>query len=340
MEKSLLFRILLANFLVALIFSSPARAHHGAEASISGARLAGPIITLPALTLPKKRFYIGAGMGYTNFDRFDFNQRRAFNRKRIHSHNNGDILSPFISGGYGITDDLSLILTMPYVIKLNVQSTINGITLNQGDAIGFGDLTAIAQYRFYKNKKHGLHMAAIAGIKIPTGDTNDKDGFGVKIAADDQAGTGSWDPIMGLAVSKEFKHLSAHASGVYKLATEGSQNTVSGDLVSYGFALAHRVEKNNDYFLSKVFPQHLLGSDLDWDLVMEMNGQWSENVQVNGSRDNNHGGNLLYLTPGLRMILNEKWVANVAPSIQVLSDLSGKQSDPEFQLTFSISRVF
>ena len=55
-----------------LLFFAPNNcfAHHGGECNVSGPGLSGPIITIPAYTLPKGEKYFGAGINYTNFNTF------------------------------------------------------------------------------------------------------------------------------------------------------------------------------------------------------------------------------------------------------------------------------
>lgn len=319
----------------------PVNAHHGGGVSgVTGIGLAGPILTIPAYTLPEGKFLFGTGINYTHADRFSRSKINQFLRNGTKSHNTGDILTPSLFAAYGLSDKLTILFDYPYQIKYDIDSTISGFELKQGNSIGFGDLTVLGQYKFLDKEKHGLQSALLLGLKIPTGETDERDSFGIRIAADEQPGSGSWDPLFGLAVSKSLpKSFSAHSNVMYKLTTDGSQNTDVGDLFNYNLAIAHRVGPESGV-LQKVFPKHLLGQDLLWDLVLEFNGQWSETVEVNNIEDINHGGNLIFLSPGIRLVMNDDLVFNLASSVQVFEDLNGNQTDPDLQLSFSISKLF
>lgn len=333
------FLISVAAISLLILSTATVSAHHGAETSVIGSRLSGPIITLPAYTLPEGKGFIGGGFTATRSNRFSLHRNTQLLRSRLHGHDNGHTFSPFLSAGYGLTDDLSLLVTLPYVYKFDIASTVNGTRLHQGNAVGLGDLTLMAQYRFLRDRGDKFDAALYAGVKMPTGETNEKDRFGEFIITDDQAGTGSWDPILGLAVSKEFDKFSLHASGMYKIATDGKRGVDAGDVLNYGLALTHRVGPESG-FVNRVLPKRLLGHDLDWDLITEVNGQWAERVRINGVPDNSHGGNLVYFTKGSRVTVDDTWVVNWASSVLLLEGLNGFQSEPEMQLTLNVSRAF
>ena len=74
-------------------------------------------------------------------------------------------------------------------------------TLDRGDTEGIGDLTLFGQYRFY-GQDTGLQASLLTGIKTPTGETGEHDDQGELFEAEFQPGSGSWDPMFGLALSQ------------------------------------------------------------------------------------------------------------------------------------------
>lgn len=326
-------------------------AHHGGTSSINGANLAGPVVTLSAETLGQGKFFLGAGVDYANYNQFSSSKIRSLNKRKETSENLGDTLSPFIAGGYGLSDRLSILFNYPYNIRYDIEGTEDGSSLDHGNSIGFGDLTVLGQFKYYENEAKDFKSSIFAGLKFPTGQTDRKgksgEGHhaggghhgGERHHADHQPGTGSWDPVLGLAFTKIYKNISYHASASYKLSTEGVEETTVGDVFNYGVAAAHRLREEEKLF--KFLPKHLGANDLFWDLIFEINGQWTEKVAESGFKEEgDHGGHLLFLTPALRLIINNNWVANFSSSLKVQDALNGVQSSPDLQLGFSLNRVF
>lgn len=75
---------------------------------------------------------------------------------------------------------------------------------------------------------------------------------------DEQPGSGSWDPFVGLSLSKQLGKISVDANGLYKFATRGSRDSNLGDIVNYNLALSHRLLK--DGVLSFNERKHCLGN--------------------------------------------------------------------------------
>lgn len=320
-------------------------AHHGGEVSINGPGISGPIITIPARTLPKKKFFIGTGINYTNSNEFTNIELTRLDKRSEHIHNTRHFFIPSLSLGYGLTDNVFFGLSVPYIFKYDIRTSFNGMAIEQGNSIGIGDITFLSEYRFLKKENIDLHSAIITGVKIPSGVRRVKDDQGLLFEADDQPGTGSWEPFVGLALSKGFKHLSLDANGLYRFSTRGTKDIIVGDMVSFNIAVSHRV---TDRYLKKIFIEKLSNKTLDWDLILEANGHWSEKPGFNinlpfghtSFRDENHGGLLIYLTPGIRVIFDKKWVSNFAVSFSTIEYLNGRQRAPSVRLVFGLTRIF
>ena len=336
---------LLIFCLTLLLNSMPAHAHHGAEGAFSGPGISGPIITIPARTMPKGRFFAGAGINYTNFDAFSDQSLISLDRKGEHIHDPGHIFIPYFNFGYGITDDFFAGLIVPYVFRYDIRTAFAGMAVEQGNSIGIGDIVLFSEYRFLKNLKHDFHASLISGIKIPSGVRRDTDRQGLRFETDDQPGTGSWDPLVGLALSKTVKSFSIDSNATYRFSTEGAQNTTVGDVANFNVAVSHRVKNKR---LRKMFIDHLFGRDLAWDLILEANGSWIEKPAIkrdrplghDSVRSENHGGLLIYLTPGIRLTFDNKWITNLAVGLPVIEDLNGRQRAPDVKLVFGLTRVF
>jgi len=127
----------------ALLLVTPAFAHHPSGAgSASGA---GPIITIPGTTLEK-----GHSSAAVVFELVNFN---ALNDAQLsvpgHPHSLDAIFAPSLFYSYGITDDLTLTLRLPFVRRTNIREghVHGGVPeIHQlGDSAGVGDLSVFAQ---------------------------------------------------------------------------------------------------------------------------------------------------------------------------------------------------
>lgn len=294
-------------------------------------------MTIPADTLQRGKFAIGYALNYQDYDSFSFNYFKEVLRSGAHSHSVDALLSHNLNLAYGLTDDLSLIANFPLQSYLGLNSTAQGFRIDDGNSIGIGDFSFFAKYRFLK--KRSWSAALIAGIQVPTGDTNQKNEFGFLLSPDTQPGTGSWDPILGLSLSKKFNNLALNSNILYKLSTQGKQNTTIGDNISLNFGFSKRL-KDGKLFSKKILPTKFLGQDLAWDILAEANGIWREKVETNDIKDPNHGGLLVLLTPGFRLSLNDRLYNTFFMSFPIFQELNGVQSDMAFQLGFNTSLVF
>jgi hypothetical protein len=319
----LLNKSLVIKLLVVLLscFSAASACSCGTEV-LGGYGIGGPILTMPAYTLPKGKIVLGTGLQYNNFKQFSNSTLNSLNRRDLHGHSQDSMMTNFVSAAYGMTDDLDLILNYPYRYIYGLKATGHGSTVDQGNSIGFGDLTLLAKYRVY-NKQ--TQVAILAGMRFPTGQTNERDEFGFKLAADDQPGTGSWDPIMGLAISRPYKQMSFDANASYRLSNQGSQDTIAGDSFSYNLATTYN-------FKHTMIARHKLKPSL----IIELNGIWQEQVEFNNLKDNNHGGTLIFLSPGLRLSLDDL-AMNFSLGFPLLNDFNGLQPEAGIQLFTSLN---
>ena len=232
------------NFLLILLLSISTlqvQAHH--EGVIGGPGIAGPIITFPARTLPKGRFFAGVGLKYTNFNTFSAAQVQSLVNRRETTGQIAHSLAPSINFGYGITDDLDIYLTLPYQFKYGLVETDAGERTGFGDSIGLGDLLVLCQYRFLKLERHKLYASLLAGINIPTGFRNVRNNEGDFFGNDDQPGSGTFDPLVGLALSKDLgAGLSLDSNFLYRFSLKGPRDNTIGDTLNYNFAISYLVQ--------------------------------------------------------------------------------------------------
>lgn len=336
-------------------FASSAFAHHPSGTGSTGN--SGPIATLSATTLEKGQSVAGVVFEMVKLDTFSNAQLIDFAGKHVHAHGLDAILAPSLVYAYGVTKDLTVSLRLPYIERRDVREGSHshgpaGNTVDfRGDAAGIGDLTLMAQYRFFNDVRSRIEAAVIVGLKAPTGRTGVHDAGRELFNAEFQPGSGSWDGLAGLAFTKRFGAWSFDASVLYQLATEGTQNTDLGDRFSYNLALSYRLtgaapgpmyhggpgQKAGHSHPHQEPPAASRGPALD--LVLEFNGEWHAREETAGVREPNSGGNVVYLSPGLRLSM-DAWSGFVSVGVPVINEVNGVQAEPAWRLMTGVSVNF
>jgi hypothetical protein len=348
---------------------APAYAHHPGGAGSVG--VAGPINTIPGTTLDQGQLVAGISYEFNAFNSISDPALAWYASRHQHVHTLRTIQSLALSLSYGLNPDLTISARLPYVLRTDIRegahSHSGGVALNEavnrGDADGIGDIAFLGQYRFLNSRTTGTEWALLAGFKAPTGRTNVHDRNGELFDAEFQPGSGSWDWTAGLAVSQRLSgRASLHANVLYTWTGTGEQDTSLGDRFQYNLAFAYRAvgaasEPGRPFSRMNVgalpapmyhgagpnddhhhdVPESSHGVALD--LVLELNGEWHERETVGGVLDNNSGGNVVYLSPGARVSVDQ-WSGFVSLGVPVINNMYGLQAEPDYRLTGGIAVSF
>jgi hypothetical protein len=155
---------------------------------------------------------------------------------------------------YGLRHDLQLSLVLPYLFVAETLESAGG--RERLDASGPGDLAAIAKWRFWRwdGPHQALNLAALAGLKFPTGSDDEKEG-GLRLRPDLQPGSGSWDPLAGLACTYEPYRWRFNGAFSYQKSGENSDGFSFGDRIFAELAAGNR-------FWLEPYPGPFLRGDL------------------------------------------------------------------------------
>ena len=227
-----------------------------------------------------------------------------------------------------------------------------------GDAAGVGDLSVLAQYRFFNNRASQMEAALLFGAKLPTGDTSVSAANGERFEAEFQPGSGSVDYFLGVAFTKRFGAWSFDTNVLYQFTSEGVQDTNLGDRFLYNAAVSYRMYgfagasgrmnaglpepmyhggPKAKHHTTRRRRRHPRGPALD--LVLEVNGEWHDHQRVDGVKDPNSGGNTVYLSPGLRLSM-DRWSAFVSVGVPIVSDPNGLQPEPDWRMLSGVTFSF
>ena len=305
-----------------LLISSNAWSHH--PSSGVGLGDAGPVRTVSASTQMQGRWTFTLQGEFIDLDAFSDSELKNFAEDGHDVHSMNSVFHGTLGAGYGVNDRLTISLKIPYIILNDIKEAHadepDEVHVH-GDAMGIGDLTIFGQYRFLEMKGNGVESSLLFGLKTPTGKTDDEDIEGVRFETEFQPGSGSWNPIIGVAASKRYGRVSFDADLLYTIATKGAQETDLGDMFNYDLAASYR----------------LFEGSFAGDLIIEANGEWKQKQETDGVKDGNSGGNAIFLSPGFRLSSKNNLSVYFSAGFPVVEDLNGIQNDTELRAVAGVS---
>ncbi|MCP5023528.1 MAG: transporter [bacterium] len=148
---------------------------------------------------------------------------------------------------------------------------------------GLGDLSLILKHRFQRLDwfRSAWHSAWIFGVEVPSGETGAKDG-GTRLSPSLQAGSGSWDPFLGLATTLSLDRWRFDFQTLFKANGEGSQSFEESDKLTVALSGKYR-------FIHEAYP----GPSASATMGLKWGHSWhAEDHGV--SVDNSGGDELLF----------------------------------------------
>ncbi len=345
-----------------LFFCVAASAIYADHPSLAlGNGMSGSITALSAIPIERGAVTIGMRAESQNMDEIPDAALRELGEAHEHVHSVEALWTVSLTGSYGLSDNVMVGASLPCVQRSNIREPehVHGApdeVSALGDSEGLGDLRLYGLYGLSHTRASSAYTALIGGIKAPTGNDDeavdlgheddhghslgDEDAHaGARFEAEHQPGSGSWDPFLGLAHSQSWSNLSLHASLLYTLATEGTQDTDLGDSVHYNLAAAFPLGAESHKHKHGGHA-HVHSLNISWEAIIELNGEWREQQKIAGETKGNSGGNLILLAPGIRAVVADRWVATLSIGVPIATDLHGTQSEPELRTIASVGVGF
>jgi len=329
-------RVALFSVAALLALAVPVRADHPSAGFSHG--IAGPIVTIPAEIMPKGMWAVTARAEFISFDPFSDQALEDGAAAGEDLHSVDQLLSPSLSFAYGLNERICLAIRVPYVQRDNIREGHLELGVPEvhthGDSQGIGDLTLLGQWRLAASEG-GPKFAVLAGVKLPTGQTDVASDDGTRFETEHQPGSGSTDPLVGLALSKAMRSVSLDADVLASFATDGTEDTNLGTRVNYDAAVSFRLGREA---ASEHTHEHGGAAHTHFvvDGVLEANGDWRDQQTIAGVKDANSGGNLVYLSPGLRAGMEGRWSVSASVGIPVLQDWNGQQHDTSLRVLLGL----
>lgn len=310
---------------------------------VLGGATTGAVYTISADTMEKGNFYLGINLEtLQNKSLSDAQIIGAMQNGSSHLHSIDAVNSYSLSLSYGITDNLTLNMQLPYVSRKNIRAgEDNGGTFEvhpHGDVEGIGDMSAILQYKVYDDV---VKIALLAGVKAPTG-KDDLEDNGEVLEADLQPGSGSWDLFAGAAITKDFESFSLHSDMLYKYNNTGVDGSQLGDVLTYNAAVSYKLfEDKHDHKLHKL---HELEEEKEFgysvSTFLELNGEYAQKDRFHGDKADNTGHNVIFATTGLQVVSHAGYSLFFSVSKPIYQDFNGLQNDINYKSSFGIGKSF
>ncbi len=223
---------------------------------------------------------------------------------------------------YGATPRLTIFGVVPVLFKtLDVKSEGGRVSR---DNQGLGDVRLFARYTVYQLNRRGLtfRIAPFAGAKLPTGSTSGADAIGL-FPRPFQLGTGTWDPYVGLVVTRQSLAWQGDASLSYLLGTQGGDYR-PGSVGRLDVAVKARVFPRR---LERALP-HFIYLNLETNLI------WNGKARDGGASNPDSGGTSWFLAPGAQFV-TRRLILEAAIQIPVIQELNGTALKNDFIATLS-----
>lgn len=307
------------------------------------------ITTMGAETLARSQQLVSLQYQYLDLDELS-DESLLESGESLHSIN--ELSQATIGYSLGVSNRFTLSTVLPYVSRdgfreaehdhhdeieepehHDEEAEPEGEVINS-DISGWGDLSLLGRLAL-NGAESSNRYALLAGVKAPTGSTNEKLDNGERAEVEHQPGSGSWDALLGIAYSTQLSpQWSVSGNLLYQLTTEGKRDTEIGDSLMYNAAIIWSPASHSHH--GDAPSSH---TDQTWQLVLEMNGEWRDKTEVDSHKDRNTGGNVIFATAGLRWGFGA-WSTHIALAAPVHKDFNGKQSEPDWRLSSGVSLAF
>ncbi len=243
-----------------------------------------------------------------------------------------------LTGFYGVTPDFLLLAVVPYKWgKTTGDPMPDGTpdTMMAGSASGLGDVALMGRYSFLKKETPDTTtiLAALAGIKFPTGKTDAKTSDGMDyLDSHMQPGTGSTDWLLGLSFSHSLSRFSVSANLLGTIAGDGQFGTTEhrfGNSVNYDVTGKYRLAPEAfSPMKTQVFG------------ALGMNGEARDRETEDHVTVPDSGGNTVYLSPGLQLVLPPHWIVDLSYQYAVYHNLYGTQLGETYKAVAGVTYLF
>ncbi len=232
----------------------------------------------------------------------------------------------------GLTGALGLGVSLPFIHRehQHIGHEGGGNTWEGWDYSGLGDMTISLQYAIInRHAEFSSTLDILAGAKLSTGVTNERNAEGEEAEVTIQPGSGSRDIFLGMnfrqtllsvpMISGAYGALPLTLGVLYQLNGEGK------DGYRFGNALQAHIGSSYQFAERASF-------------LLQVNGKFQDyaDVGTTGEPRENTGGTWLFLSPGLGVQLSDAFSGSMYYQTPVYQNVHGIQQTAKFNLLFDL----
>ncbi len=213
---------------------------------------------------------------------------------------------------WGAYPNLNLTFVAPLVVLNSANRSNPNLNFTR---TSFADGTVFARYDLLRKNvpREYTRLSPEIGVKVPSGGA---------------FGTGSTDFLGTLVFSHWRDPHALVADAQFTYTTTNDQGLRIGNQWNYDVA-----------YLYRVLPRRQLEAPTMF-LLLEMNGEHTRRSNLNGSSLPDSGGNVVFLSPGIEFLPNNRFVLEFSAPIAVVRDLNGSQPQPSVSFLFGVRWVY
>jgi hypothetical protein len=250
---------------------------------------------------------------------YDFNYMNEIYDGDIRLENEGTqrvVHTGILEVNYGISRRFSVAGIISYMGQEIGSTTLDGIRQIEYFR-GFGDMVIMAKMRITNPLAYnGWGLYAGIGPKIPTGSHNNTKADGSLYTMDLQLGTGSWDAITWLSLSKShlfIKNLYLNSGVTFRLS---GNNRNFRDSLTY---------KSGNEFQFTGGLSYNLYSKVVFDFFGYLRYRYQDMDRLSGEPVDNCGGHWLFISPGVKANFTQNFSFIFLTDLPLYQNIRGPQ---------------
>lgn len=277
------------------------------------------------LTLTKKQLVLEA---YTDYRTINQSNAEEITEQIEEETPLKSMVIQSVGARYGLTDKITLSALLPYVF----------LHTDNGSDNGLGDLSLLGTFNVFS--KNNFSVALQAGVELPTGIQKSARFDNTTVVV----GSGSYDPMAGIIISKRWNRISLQGNGLYKHTTNGFQGNYYGSISIQSLTLNYKLIEGaaSCSLMPKektVSTEPTKESNLGWSVYGGYYGEWLDNLKEDNVVDENSGYYMGYLTLG-NAISYKKWSFPLTLSLPIIQNMNGDQNNGGFRIRLGIIKAF
>lgn len=233
---------------------------------------------------------------------------------------------------YGLNEKASFLASIPYIkndmdMRMNMVMGTKDMTMDTIE--GMGDITLMGFYKLFadRNIAPTERITIGAGIKMPTGEYEERTKSGSLVHMMMQRGSGSWDPVLLINGMKAFGKTYLLGTVTYQFTTDNDRGYEIGDKLSIDITAKHRL---TDLFNAWLALNYIhADSDKTDGSIDAQTGKVNYQDSMMSMIDNvaNTGLESYFLTPGIEFkpSAGSSWSFKASAKIPVYQDVNGVQ---------------